>query len=184
MYRPKKNSGLENAMASNSPAGYSGTQILLHWLIAALVLFQVFFGDGIEHAYHALLKGKEANPSDVLDANIHLYVGFAVLALAVLRVIMRWTRGVPGAPAGQNAIKLWIAGATQFILYAIIFVMPVSGAMAWFLGYATVGELHSYGKWLIIAAVLVHLAGALMQHYVAKTNVLVRMMKPEARHVS
>ena len=171
-------------MASNSPAGYSGTQILLHWLIAALVLFQVFFGDGMEHAYHVLLKGKEANPSDVLEANIHVYVGFAVLALAVLRVIIRWTRGVPGAPAGQSGIKLWIAAATQFILYAIIFAMPVTGAMAWFLGYATVGELHSYGEWLIYAAVLVHLAGALMQHYVAKTNVLVRMMKPEARHVS
>ena len=127
-------------MASNSPAGYSGTQILLHWLIAALVLFQVFFGDGMEHAYHALLKGKEANPSDVLEANIHLYVGFAVLALAVLRVIIRWTRGVPGAPAGQSGIKLWIAAATQFILYAIIFVMPVTGAMAWFLGYATSGR--------------------------------------------
>ena len=40
-------------MASKSPAGYSGTQIVLHWLIAALVFFQVFFGDGMEHAYHA-----------------------------------------------------------------------------------------------------------------------------------
>ncbi len=171
-------------MASNSPAGYSGTQILLHWLIAALVLFQVFFGDGMEHAYHALLKGKEANPSDVQEANIHVYVGFAGLALAVLRVIIRWTRGVPNAPTGQSGIKRWIAAATQYILYAIICVMPVTGAMAWFLGYATVGELHSYGEWLIYAAVLVHLAGALMQHYVAKTNVLVRMIKPEARHVS
>ncbi len=171
-------------MTSNSPAGYSGTQILLHWIIAALVLFQVFFGEGMEHAYHALLKGKEANPSDMLEANIHVYAGFAVLALAVLRVIIRWTRGVPGAPAGQSGIKHWIASATHFILYAIIFVMPVTGAMAWYLGYATVGELHTYGEWLIIAAVLVHLAGALMQHYVAKTNVLVRMMKPEARHAS
>jgi cytochrome b561 len=175
---------MENAMASNSPAGYSGTQILLHWIIAALVLFQVFFGEGMYDAYDALLRGKEVSPGHMLDANIHVYVGFAVLALAVLRVIIRWTRGVPGAPAGQSGIKLWIAAATQFILYAIIFVMPVTGAMAWFLGYATVGELHSYGEWLIIAAVLVHLAGALMQHYVAKTNVLVRMMKPEARHVS
>jgi cytochrome b561 len=176
---------MENAMASNSPAGYSGTQILLHWIIAALVLFQVFFfGEGMHDAYDALLRGKEVGPGHMLDANIHVYVGFAVLALAVLRVIIRWTRGVPGAPAGQSGIKLWIAAATQFILYAIIFVMPVTGAMAWFLGYATVWELHSYGEWLIIAAVLVHLAGALMQHYVAKTNVLVRMMKPEARHVS
>jgi cytochrome b561 len=168
-------------MASKSPAGYSSTQILLHWIIAALVLFQVFFGDGMAHAYLALHKGKEASPGDLLEANIHMYIGITILALAVLRVIIRWTRGVPDAPAGQSRIKLWIAAATQFILYAIIFVMPVTGAMAWFLGYATVGELHSYGEWLIIAAVLVHLAGALIQHYAAKTNVLVRMMKPEPR---
>ncbi len=168
-------------MASKSPAGYSGSQILLHWVIALLVLFQVFFGEGMEHAYHALSRNKEVNPSDMVWANIHVYVGFAILALAVLRVIIRWTRGVPDLPVGQSGPKIWIAAATQFILYAILFVMPITGGMAWFLGYATVGELHSYGEWLIIAAVIVHFAGALMQHYVAKTDVLVRMMKPEAK---
>jgi cytochrome b561 len=44
--------------------------------------------------------------------------------------------------------------------------------------------VHAYAKPLIILAVLVHFGGALMQHYVAKTNVLVRMMKPEAKRVS
>ena len=168
-------------MASNSPAGYSGTQILLHWIIAALVLFQVFFGEGMEHAYKAWVKGKEIGADNLLNANIHTVVGFTILTLALLRVIIRMVRGVPDAPAGQSGVKLWIAAFTQFILYAILFVMPITGALAWFFGYATMAEVHAAAKPLIILAVIVHFAGALMQHYVAKTDVLVRMMKPETR---
>ena len=170
-------------MASKSPAGYSGTQILLHWIIAALVLFQVFFGEGMEHAYHTWIKGKELSPDNLLSANIHIIVGCSILVLAILRVLIRMIRGVPDAPAGQSGVKLWIAALTQVFLYAILFVMPITGAMAWFLGYASMAEVHAFAKPLIMLAVIVHFGGALMQHYVAKTNVLVRMMKPEARRV-
>jgi cytochrome b561 len=171
-------------MASNSPAGYSGTQILLHWIIAALIVFQLLFSEGMEHAYNAWVKGKEIGADNLLSANIHTVVGFTVLALAVLRVIIRVVRGVPDAPAGQSGVKLWIAALTQVFLYAILFVMPITGAMAWFLGYASMAEVHAFAKPLIILAVLVHFGGALMQHYVAKTDVLVRMMKPEVKRVS
>ncbi len=170
-------------MASKSPAGYSGTQILLHWIIAALILFQLFFSEGMEHAYSAWVKGKELGADNLLSANIHAFVGFTILTLAILRVIIRMVRGVPGIPEGQSGPKVWIAVLTQVFLYLILFVMPITGAMAWFLGYASMAEIHAYAKPLIILAVLVHFAGALMQHYVAKTNVLVRMMKPEARRV-
>ena len=170
-------------MASKSPAGYSGTQILLHWIIAALILFQLFFSEGMEHAYGAWVKGKEIGAGNMLSANIHAFVGFAILTLAILRVIIRMVRGVPGIPEGQSGPKVWIAVLTQVFLYLILFVMPITGAMAWFLGYASMAEIHAYAKPLIILAVIVHFAGALMQHYVAKTNVLVRMMKPEARRV-
>ncbi len=165
------------------PAGYSGAQIMLHWIIALLVLFQLFFSEGMEHAYNAWVKHKEIASDNLLSANIHAVVGFTILTLAILRVIIRMARGVPDAPAGQSGPKLWIAAATQLILYAILFVMPITGAMAWFLGYASMAEIHAYAKPLIILAVIVHFAGALMQHYVAKTNVLVRMMKPEAKRV-
>ena len=171
-------------MASKSPAGYSGTQILLHWAIAALVLFQLFFSEGMEHAYNAWVKGKEIGSGNMLSANIHAIVGITILVLAILRVLIRMFRGVPDAPAGQSGPKMWIAAATQVFLYLILFVMPITGGMAWFLGYASMAEIHAYAKPLIILAVIVHFAGALMQHYVAKTNVLVRMMKPEAKRVA
>ena len=171
-------------MASNSPAGYSPSQILLHWIIALLVLFQLFFGEGMEQAYRAMVKGKELSSGETLSANIHIAVGFGILLLAFLRLIIRMARGVPDAPEGQSGIKLWIAAITQFILYVILFVMPITGALAWFLGYASMAQLHAFAKPLIILAVIVHFGGALMQHYVAKTNVLVRMMKPETSRTS
>ncbi len=171
-------------MASKSPAGYSSAQIALHWAIAVLVLFQLFFGEGMQDAYNAWAKGKELSGSDLLSANIHTVVGLTIFALAILRVIIRMVRGVPDAPAGQSGPKMWIAVATQVFLYLILFVMPITGAMAWFLGYASMAEIHAYAKPLIILAVIVHFAGALMQHYVAKTDVLVRMMKPEAKRVA
>ena len=130
------------------------------------------------------LKAKNLVYTICLAANIHAVVGCTILSLAILRVIIRMVRGVPDAPAGQSGVKLWIAALTQVFLYAILFVMPITGAMAWFLGYASMAEVHAFAKPLIMLAVLVHFGGALMQHYVAKTNVLVRMMKPEARRVS
>ena len=171
-------------MASKPPAGYSITQILIHWVVAFLVIAQLVFSEGMEDAYHAFIKGKELSTADVISANTHAVVGFGILALAVLRLIVRAVRGVPGAPAGQSGPKVWIASATQFFLYLVLFLMPITGALAWFGGYATAAQIHAYAKPLIVLAVLVHFGGALMQHYVAKTNVLVRMMKPESRKVA
>ncbi len=166
-------------MAPKSPpAGYSLSQILLHWTIAALVIFQVFFGEGMEHAYNALNKGKTPNPSDVSAANIHVYVGIAVLVLAVLRLIVRVKNGAPSAPPGTTGPKKWIAAATQHTLYLVIFLMPVTGAIAWFGGVEIVGTIHTIGKPLIFFLLLLHVAGALVQHFIAKTDVLVRIFRP------
>ena len=168
-------------MASDRPTGYSVTQILIHWVVAFLVISQLVFSEGMEDAYHAFIKGKELSTADVISANTHVIVGFLILALAAVRLIIRAVRGVPGTPAGQSGPKVWIASAMQVFLYLVLFLMPITGALAWFGGYATMAEIHAYAKPLIILAVLVHLGGALMQHYVAKTDVLVRMMKPEKR---
>jgi cytochrome b561 len=160
------------------PIGYTLSQILLHWLIALLIIYQLLFGEGIEHAYNALMKGKDANASDLSSANIHVYIGVAVFVLAILRLIARIKNGAPPAPAGTTGAKKWIAAATQHTLYLIIFLMPVTGAIAWFGGVEVVGTIHTVGKPLILLLVLLHVAGALVQHFIAKTDVLVRIFRP------
>ncbi|WP_315923533.1 cytochrome b [Mesorhizobium sp. SP-1A] len=165
-------------MVTSSPRGYTATQIFLHWVIAALVVFQVIFGDWIKPAYRAFRRGTEAGAGELFQADVHVYVGVLVLVLAIARLALRLVHGAPAAPAGESAVQKRIAMATHLILYLIIFLMPVSGMMAWYGGIHLAGELHETAKPVIIVVVFLHAAGALFQHFVGKTDVLTRMLRP------
>ncbi|CAN5175604.1 cytochrome b [soil metagenome] len=163
------------------PVSYSLTQIVLHWVIAALIVFQLIFGEDIVPAFRAARRGTEASSSDLFNADIHIYAGFAILFLAVLRLVIRLIHGVPPPPPGESTLQRWLASATHLVLYAAIFAVPVTGALAWYLGSGAMGEVHETGKPVIIAALALHTAGALWQHFVAKSDVLARMTKPGSR---
>lgn len=163
------------------PMGYSTAQIVLHWLIALLVLFQVSFGEDIAPAYRALRKGEAAGADDLFNADLHIYTGIAILALACLRLALRLTRGAPPAPASEGILLKWIAATVHLILYAVIFFMPLTGILAWYLGVGAAGEIHELGKAVIIIALVLHVAGALWQHFVVRSDVLVSMLRPGTR---
>ncbi len=165
---------------SSHPAGYTRSQIVLHWIIAALVIFQLVFGEDIVPAFKASLRGTEADSGAALAANLHVYVGLAILVLAVLRLALRIRHGAPALPEGENAYLQFVAKLAHLVLYAAIVLMPLTGALAWYLGVPEIGELHEIGKPIIIIVVAVHAVGALWQHFVAKTDVLRRMLRPAA----
>lgn len=166
---------------THSPTGYSTLQIALHWIIAALVVFQVIFGEDIVPAFRAFLRGTESTADELLAADIHVWVGIAIFALAVIRLAIRVARGAPAAPAGESAAQKWIAVATHIVLYGVILGMPVSGGIAWFLGVEAFGTIHEIGKPVIILFVALHTVGALYQYFVVKSDVLMRMLRPERR---
>lgn len=163
------------------PAGYSAAQIALHWIMAAMVLFQVVMGENIGPAWKAFREGTTPAEADLFAANVHVAIGMGVLALAVIRLFLRVTHGAPPLPAGQPRLQTAIAHLAHAILYVAIFAMPISGAAAWFGGVVTAGEIHHFAKPVIIVTVLLHAAGALLQHFVKKTDVLTRMLRPERR---
>jgi cytochrome b561 len=166
-------------MASpSSQQGYSLTQIVLHWLIAALVIFQILFGEDIGPAYRAFSKATEPSAADLFNANLHVYAGIAIFVLAILRVAIRVTRGAPAAPADETAAQKYIAAGTHLVLYLAILVMPITGGVAWFLGVESAAEVHEIGKPLLIVFVTLHVLGALYQHFVKRSKVMVRMVKP------
>lgn len=165
---------------SSHPTGYTTAQIVLHWVIAALVIFQLVFGEDIVPAFRAFRQGTEPQADALVSANLHVYVGLAVLVLAVLRLALRMRYGAPPLPADENIALQYIAKLAHVVLYAAIFLMPLTGALAWYLGLGNIGEVHEIGKPVIIVVVAVHAAGALWQHFVARTDVLSRMLKPMA----
>lgn len=164
-----------------SPKGYSTLQIALHWIIALLVVFQVIFGEDIGPAFRAYLRGAEPAAGDVTAANIHVYVGIAIFVLALIRLAVRITRGVPEAPAGESTVQKWISAATHVVLYGIILGMPITGGIAWYMGVEAAGSIHEIGKPVIILFVALHTIGALYQHFVVKSDVLTRMLRSERR---
>ena len=165
---------------ANEPTGYTGTQILLHWAIAALIVLQLVIGEDIKPAYRAFSRGTEPAAADIFNANIHVYVGLAVLVLAVWRLAIRLQRGVPAAPSEESVMLKRIAAATHFLLYLFIFGMPITGALAWYFSLRAMGEIHELAKPVIIIVVGLHAAAALWQHFYVKSDVLVRMLRPAA----
>ncbi len=157
------------------PAGYSRTQISLHWLVAALILFQLILGEEIGSAFDAMLESGTARYD--LAAGSHIVAGVAVLLFGLWRLALRFTRGVPAAPAGESAIQGLLAKATHTILYVMMIVVPVVGLCAWFGGSEDAGDLHSWAKPAFVVFVGLHVLGALYHQFVLKDGLLRRMMR-------
>lgn len=166
---------------ANEPAGYTAPQIVLHWTIAALIVLQLLIGEDIKPAYRAFSRGIDPTAGDLFNANIHVYVGVAVLALAIWRLAIRLRHGMPPAPPEESVILKRIAAATHFLLYLFIFGMPITGGLAWYFGVEVMGEIHELAKPVIIIAVSLHAIAALWQHFYVKSNVLIRMLRPASR---
>lgn len=160
------------------PKGYTLTQIVLHWTIFLLVSFQLIFGDAMTDAYRVWLRNGTFTPSFGVAA--HVIVGIAVLVLVLPRLLIKVRRGAPPLPENEPASFKLAGNLTHLALYTLLFLLPISGLVAWFGGQGWAGQVHELLKPLTILLVLAHVAGALYQHYVLKSNVLTRMMKREA----
>lgn len=156
--------------------GYSSTQIMLHWSIAILVAFQFFLNDGIAEAFRAAVRGEEADADALGAASVHVTIGLVILTLAFWRIALRLTFGAPPPPPGEGPVLRLLARGTHLLLYVLIVIVPMSGAAAWFGGIEQAGIAHSVLKSLLFVVVMLHIAGALVQHFVFRSDVLTRML--------
>ena len=157
-------------------SAYSLPQRLLHWLIALLVFFNLLFPDGMNAWKHLVRNGQTPSPADISSANIHAYVGIAVLVLTIIRLAVRLSSGTPQAPSGQPALLHYLARVTHVLLYVLIFAMPLSGMAAYYFGIDTAGFVHGGPiKMLLWVVVVMHIFGALIQHFYFRSDVLRRM---------
>ena len=156
--------------------GYAGTQILLHWLVGVLVVFNYFYSDGMGRALAARLGTAGVRPPPI-EPWVHVWVGVTVLALVVLRLLLRQVRGAPEVPGTGMAKAAAIWG--HRLLYTLLLVVPALGGLAWFGGLRALGDPHE-----VLANVLLVVAGghavmALVHHYVLKDGTLSRMLRAE-----
>jgi cytochrome b561 len=166
------------AAAKPRPAGYSKLQIRLHWLVAALIAFQIIGHEWMTEAYDAIMDGKTPAAFDLAMAWGHVVAGLAIWLFAAWRLYLRFARGVPAHPATASKLDIYASNAVHIVLYGLLLLMPVSGSAAWFLGIEAAADGHSNARFILLPAVLLHIAGALVQHFWWKTDVLKRMVKP------
>lgn len=159
--------------------GYSATQIALHWAVVVLVAFQFVAHDGMEEAWRAAER-QLPTPADVAPlAYLHIGAGILILLLATARVILRIVRGAPAPPADEPRILQILAEAVHGLIYLLLFLLPLSGAAAWFVGAELAAEAHELMGNVLLGAIALHILGALFQHFVRSSDVLMRMLSPE-----
>jgi cytochrome b561 len=97
---------------------FSAFTRLLHWLMAAMVLAMLFIGIGmvstVSTRYHGLI-------------DIHRPLGIAILALVVVRLVNRLFNPGPPLPTHLSSLQRFAAKASQVVLYALMFLMPLVG---------------------------------------------------------
>lgn len=182
-------------MRENTPERWGSVQIGLHWTIAALVLLvQVPAG----------LTMTSVDPGTVQNVcyNIHKNVGLIIFLLAIVRLGWRWRHPVPFLPADMPPWQARAARITHGVLYALLFLMPITGFLYTAMGGFPVPFLMLYDlaplvpenkpvaevfkyihltlQYVLYLTVALHVAGALQHHFVRKDSILRRMLSSTA----
>lgn len=154
--------------------GYAPIQIALHWLIAALVLFQLVFGESMVTATDAAEEGTTLGATDAVLATAHYWVGILVLVLVAMRLVVRLRMGTP-APAEGNPLMALAAKATHWLFYILLVAVPVTGLITVYIN-PEMGEIHQLAKPAFIVLIVLHAGAALFHHFVLKDGTLRRML--------
>ncbi|HEX5378222.1 MAG TPA: YceI family protein [Phenylobacterium sp.] len=181
---------------------YSTVAIVLHWLIAGAIVFQVL----VAWRMHDL-----KTPLGFALTQLHKSVGITVLVLSLARLAWRLMNPPPPEPAGLATWERVLSKAVHVLLYAIMIGMPITG---WImvsasriqiptLLYGTIPWPHlpiadlpaqarapwrtigSEGhEWLAFGAyglILLHVAGALKHQLLDRATPVLSRMAPGAR---
>jgi cytochrome b561 len=159
------------------PTGYTRSQIALHWGVAVLVALQYLLHNGMSDAYDmAEETGLYAMSVPVIA---HIVGGGLILILTCWRLILRNERGAPPPPAGEPDAFRKVSHVAHLALYAVLILLPVSGALAWGGQMAAAGEAHDLLKTLLMLLIIAHIGAVALHQLVWKTRLMARMMKAQ-----
>ena len=167
---------------------YSRPAIFFHWVLAALIPFQIGLG--------WYMLSIEDTPGSAAYFALHVSLGLTAALLIALRVILRLRNRPAALPATLAAWQVKVANLTHILLYVFLVLMPITG----FLGVSLSGEpiaffgiplpvwtagneslkeqfftAHSIIAWALVALVLLHVLGALKHLLIDKNSVFGRM---------
>ncbi|MFC6337938.1 cytochrome b [Pseudomonas sp. CCM 7891] len=161
---------------------------LLHWLMALMVIAMLFIGAGMA-----------ASVSERHEWLLHLHkpLGIAILALVIVRLVVRFSTRQPPLPVDLPLWQVLAAKVSHVVLYALMLVLPLLGwSMISAAGdpvmlgsslqlpalvpanaqlFAWLRKAHGFLAYLLFLTVLLHLAAALFHGLIRRDGVLQSM---------
>lgn len=159
------------------PTGYTRFQIILHWLMFVLIGAMFLNEDAIGEAFRSVMRTGTFEQNLLVAA--HIFGGIAILALVAVRFVIKLRRGAPPLPEHEPPLFKLAATLTHLGLYALMFLVPIAGLVAWFGQQAWAGEIHEVLQNLLLILAILHVAGALYQQFILKSDILSRMRTPQ-----
>jgi len=176
------------ATAATRADRYSTGAIWFHWIIAALIVFNIIVG-----IFH------EGVPALRALMGAHKAVGVTVLVLTLGRIAWRFAHRPPPFASDVPGWERSVAIAVRRIFYALMLLMPLSGwimvsasahprPLSWFGAFdvpllpvahaagAPASTTHAVLGYLFAALVVLHILGALRHQIVLRDSVLGRMI--------
>lgn len=182
-------------MTATSRTKYDTIAMALHWIIAALMIFLIFFGEDLMEEAE---DGGEAMAGTFLPS-LHVSLGSAVLVLSVLRLLWRTMNPPPALPATMAPWEVLATKVTHGVFYVLMIGLPLTGwlsfprflrenpAMSEVSIFGVIGVpgapdpgipaglLHNVGSKVGMALVILHVLAALKHQFVSRDGLLGRM---------
>jgi cytochrome b561 len=155
---------------------YSSSQIALHWLVVVLVLFQLSFNGDMSRAYEIGVRTGEL-PRDEGGVVPHAAIGLSILLVMSARLWLRLSRGVPPPPSSESRWMQIVSRSNHWAFYGVLISMPLLGLLAVLTLQPIFGWLHGALAWVLVALVLLHVAGALVHWVRPGSDAHRRMMR-------
>lgn len=156
--------------------GYSSLQIAFHWSVVALVAVQWFLGLGMRGVFYGREAGAEIDSWG--PAYAHIALGVTILVLMLARLTLKLRRPVAVAPDSDHPWARFLGRVNHWIFYIVLILLPLGGALAWFGGSLTAARLHYVLAWALPWFIALHVAGALVHHFVFRDGLIRRMVRP------
>ena len=175
---------------TNTERDWGTLSMLFHWLVALAILGNFALG------WYA--EGMRLSPLQLKLFLYHKSIGLTILALALLRLLWRWSQPVPALPPAMPAWERRAAHLSHFLLYLLMLATPLAGwylnsvanvPLRWFgwfevpalaAGNDAVREpaelLHVVLAWSLIIVAALHVGAALKHHFHDRDDVLRRML--------
>jgi len=173
-------------MSKNKPARYHPLQVSFHWLIVILVFAAFIVGK--------TMSGLPNDAGKLTSLAIHMTLGTATLIVLIARFIARLRLPRPAHATTGSAFLDWVGKAVHYALYALVFLMAVSGMslsmQAGLLPIVFGGSgaalptdfyafnarmLHGVVAPALLLLVVLHVGAALYHQFMLKDNLLARM---------